>query len=295
VLAEPLAVVEGDRYIIRSPVETSAAAASSIPAPTALRSPAPQVIANLQAREGGSGEDALVALLEAGPAAGHGRPGRPLPPPGGTVGEMVAILVGSGRVVALGEGERAILADGLRLAAHREKTAAALAEYHKKYPARTGMPRVELNTRLKLGDMMAPALESLIKQGVLAAEGGYLRLPSHRVQLTPAQQAKVDAFLKSLAANPYAPPGDFIPEPDLLNMLVEQGKVVKVSDSVVFAAPVYAEMRRQVTARIKERGKIALSEVRDMFGTSRKYAQAFLEQLDREKVTRRVGDDRVLC
>jgi selenocysteine-specific elongation factor len=77
-------------------------------------------------------------------------------------------------------------------------------------------------------------------------------------------------------------------------MLIGQGRVVKVSDNVVFAAPVYREMVAKITARIREKGRITLGELRDMFGTSRKYAQALLEYLDGEKVTRRVGDDRVL-
>jgi selenocysteine-specific elongation factor len=138
------------------------------------------------------------------------------------------------------------------------------------------------------------AVDSLVKQGVLVEEGGHFRLPGHRVQLTPVQQAKIDVFMKSLAASPYAPPSDLIPEPDLLNLLIAQGRAVKVSDNVVFAAPVYREMVAKITARIKDKGKITLGELRDMFGTSRKYAQALLEHLDGEKVTRRVGDDRVL-
>ena len=80
----------------------------------------------------------------------------------------------------------------------------------------------------------------------------------------------------------------------VLGMLVGEGKIVKISDSVVFAASVYDEMVAGIKARIKEAGKINLGEVRDMFGTSRKYAQALLEHLDGERVTRRVGDDRVL-
>jgi len=50
----------------------------------------------------------------------------------------------------------------------------------------------------------------------------------------------------------------------------------------------------KITAKIKASGKVGLGEVRDMFGTSRKYAQALLEYMDRGKITRRVGDDRVL-
>jgi selenocysteine-specific elongation factor len=156
------------------------------------------------------------------------------------------------------------------------------------------MPRAELGTRLKLGDFTALVVENFIKQGVLVEEGGNLRLPSHRVRLTPAQQSQINAFLKSLATSPYSPPSDLIPESDLLNMLIAQGRVVKVSDNVVFADPVYREMVAKITVRIKDKGKITLGEVRDMFGTSRKYAQALLEYLDGAKVTRRIGDDRVL-
>jgi selenocysteine-specific elongation factor len=53
-------------------------------------------------------------------------------------------------------------------------------------------------------------------------------------------------------------------------------------------------MLEKITAKIKADGKITLGETRDMFATSRKYAQAVLEYLDRSKITKRVGDDRVL-
>ena len=70
--------------------------------------------------------------------------------------------------------------------------------------------------------------------------------------------------------------------------------VVKVSEGIFFSASAYDEMVQRVTAHIKSHGKVSLAEVRDMLQTSRKYAQAFLEYLDGEKITRRVGDERVL-
>jgi len=70
--------------------------------------------------------------------------------------------------------------------------------------------------------------------------------------------------------------------------------VVRVADGVVFSAAAYDEMVARVTGHIRAKGKITLAEVRDMFQTSRKYAQALLEYLDEKKVTRRVGDERVL-
>ena len=63
---------------------------------------------------------------------------------------------------------------------------------------------------------------------------------------------------------------------------------------VPIVAGVWGSGRGKITAQIKKNGKITLGEVRDMFGSSRKYVQALLEYLDKEKVTKRVGDDRVL-
>jgi selenocysteine-specific elongation factor len=293
-LERPLAVIDGDRYIIRSPIETLGGGGVIDAQARRLRRRRPEVIANLSVREGGSDEEVIMALLETGPPLEFPVLVDRSRLPAAKVDPAIASLVASGRVIALGEGKHRVLftASGWRRLA--ERAVAALADYHKKYPARPGMPKVELSTRLKLGDFIVMALDNLVKQGILVVEGVYLRLPSHRVQLTTAQQARMDAFLKSLAATPYSPPSELIPEPDLLNMLIEQGRVVRVSDNVVFAASVYREMVAKITARIKEKGRITLGEVRDMFTTSRKYAQALLEYLDREKVTRRVGDDRVL-
>jgi selenocysteine-specific elongation factor len=156
------------------------------------------------------------------------------------------------------------------------------------------MPRVELASRLKLGTHAVAAFQIMAARGIIAEEGNLVRLPSHRIQLSQAQQAKMDAFLRSLAENPYAPPSDLIPEPDLLNLLIEQRRVVRVASDVVFAAPVYDEVVAKVLSRIRSQGQITLAEVRDIFQTSRKYAQALLEHLDGKKITRRVGDVRVL-
>ena len=63
---------------------------------------------------------------------------------------------------------------------------------------------------------------------------------------------------------------------------------------VVFSTAAYNEMVDKITSYLKTSGKITVAEVRDMFQTSRKYAVALLEQLDRARITRRVGDERVL-
>ena len=79
----------------------------------------------------------------------------------------------------------------------------------------------------------------------------------------------------------------------MLEYLRDAGRVVTAGD-ITFGAAAYAEMVERVTEHLRSEGTITLAQVRDMFGTSRKYAQALLEHLDQERVTRRVGDERVL-
>ena len=70
--------------------------------------------------------------------------------------------------------------------------------------------------------------------------------------------------------------------------------MIKVAEGVIFAASAYDEMADKIVAHIKSQGKITLGEVRDLLNTSRKYAQPLLEYMDQQKITRRVGDERVL-
>ena len=67
-----------------------------------------------------------------------------------------------------------------------------------------------------------------------------------------------------------------------------------MGDGVVFAARAYNEMVERIVGRLKEQGSITVADVRDLFGTTRKYALPLMEHLDQEHITRRVGDQRVL-
>jgi len=293
-LRDPIAALNGDRYIIRSPMETLGGGDIVDAHARRLRRYRPAIIQNLEAGEAGGVEESIMALLEAKQPLEISALLSQTNLPNEEVLSAIAALQQRGDVIGLGQGEQRLMLTSTGWGNLARKLTAMLGEYHQKYPTRAGMPRVELGNRLKLGNRSSAALQLFTEQGVIVEDGVSLRLPEHQVKLTQDQQAKIDAFLHSLKQNPYAPTPELVPGPDLLNLLIEQRKVVRVSDNVVFAAFAYDDMVAEVTRYIKDNGKVSLAEVRDLFQTSRKYAQAFLEHLDSERITRRVGDERVL-
>jgi selenocysteine-specific elongation factor len=117
-----------------------------------------------------------------------------------------------------------------------------------------------------------------------------------QLKLDPAVQARLDAAMAAMRQKPFAPPAPAELElgAEELAVLLSQGKLVRVSDGVLFDAEAYRRLLDGTVEHIAQNGKITLAEFRDVFDTSRKYAQAFLEHLDEKKITRRVGDERVL-
>jgi selenocysteine-specific elongation factor len=76
-----------------------------------------------------------------------------------------------------------------------------------------------------------------------------------------------------------------------LRRLVGAGQVVRVTRNLHFAPEPLAELEARVIAICERDGSATIASVRDELGTSRKYAQALLEHLDGEKITRRIGDE----
>ena len=67
-----------------------------------------------------------------------------------------------------------------------------------------------------------------------------------------------------------------------------------MSETVVFSAKAYREMVDSITSHIRSHGEITVADVRDLFGNSRKYSLPLMDYLDHRRITRRVGDARVL-
>ena len=171
----------------------------------------------------------------------------------------------------------------------------ALQLYHTQYPLRQGAPVQEIRSRLGLSQpVYQRAVVRLTEEAVVVDERQSLRLPDHQITLTPKMEEDAAAYLKSLQQSPYSPSSERSVDSELLAVLIEQGKVVRVADGVVFDASAYREMTERIVQHLKDQGNITVAEARTMFDSSRKYILPLLEHMDQQQITRRTGDERVL-
>ena len=125
-------------------------------------------------------------------------------------------------------------------------------------------------------------------------EASTIRMVSHQPTLSEIQEQQAGKFIEALERQPYSPPTDMKVDQEIVSLLVSQGRVIKISEEIHYAPIPYGEVVQTIENFIREKGKISVGDLRDMVNTSRKYALPFLEHLDSQKITRRVGDDRVL-
>ena len=210
-----------------------------------------------------------------------------------TVRSEIEEMARNGDVLLLRSGKSVFTKNGWNTL--ERKVHAFLSGYHQTYPLRKGAPKEELRSRIGSTPAVFPeVLRVLQDAGTVVEDGPVVYLTGHSRRLTASQERAVQTYLSALESQPYSPPTEPVPDTEMLALLVDEGRVVRAGDTVVFAASAYRQMADAVVERIKTAGPIAVGDVRDMFDTSRKYALALLEHLDRERVTRREGDTRVL-
>ncbi|HIQ06226.1 MAG TPA: selenocysteine-specific translation elongation factor [Anaerolineae bacterium] len=318
-LSKPVALIPGDRFIIRqpSPSRTLGGGAVINPHPRRRwRRFHPDVIKQLETLAHGTPTEILFQTLE----RIEPTPANELVHRSGLTNQSVvpalAELIETDRLHVLdsnfntGDGDFAALAASTRyLISHRgwqhliERIQAILKAYHRNFPLRGGMHREELKSRLQPrggwpGKVFNEIITRAVAAGILVEQDTLVALPTHRVTFTPEQEQRIEKLLRTFQSSPYAPPsvGDAITVvgEDVLQALIEQGTLVKVSEDVLFLQETYAEMVERVRAHLGQYESITVAEVRDMFRTSRKYALALMEYLDDQRITRRVGDERIL-
>lgn len=182
-----------------------------------------------------------------------------------------------------------------------EEALRLVSEQHRQYPLRSGLSKEEWRGRLNLTPKMAVELFLTLQAEEKLAEaitGGFIRLPDFTPTFTVQQQRHVELLLQRFRASPYATPGraeaEAIVGVEVLGTLIEQGQMVKLGDGVLFLPETYDEAIAKLLAYLREHGKMTAAEARDVLGATRKYVLPLLEHMDALKMTRRIGDERVL-
>jgi selenocysteine-specific elongation factor len=298
-LEEPIPMVKGDFFVIRSANDTLGGGQVVDPNPRRRhRRFDPEVVERLMMLDQGTGEDVLLSVADQWGPCTLTTLSQRANLSSQEVLERITRLTEAGDVIVLGDlaaDPDTVVYSSQGWSVLKSKILAALQTYHHQHPLRRGAPNQEVRSRLGLTQpVYLRVLARLTEEGYLVEEGQHLRLPGHQVSLTPAMERQALVYLQALEKEPYAPPTDYTIDPELLGALIDQGKVVKVNESVVFAASAYQEMTDKIIARLKGQGTITVAEARSMFDTSRKYVLPLLEYLDQQRITRRVGDERVL-
>ena len=297
-LSEPVAVVKGDRFIIRDPNDTLGGGRIVDTHVRRHRRFHGPTIAALDQLERGSPEELLRAAISRSEPVELREVLKQLSLDPAAARAAAQQLVDRGDLLTL---DGAALADtslvctSTGFEALTTRIRETLLAFHETSPLRRGMPPQELRNRLGLSARaFEQALALCIRRGDATDVSRAVALPGHSPEPSDAQTDLAKDFLAELDANPYAPsPGSPIDD-DLLAYLEDQGRIVRVGDGVAFAAAAYDNMTGRIVAHLREHHSITLAQVRDMFGTSRKYAQALLEHMDGRHITRRTGDERIL-
>lgn len=309
-LSEPVAVLRGDRHILRSPSPSLTLGGGKVlltQPDRRYRRFQPDRFRQFEALYNGDPHDILFHLLRQDTVCKVGDLFRRSRLPKETASDGLSHLLADGRALNLSaEQARVQSISSESLLMTREKWEDLLARigdilerYHERFPLRLGIPREELKSRLHLDEAAFDGfLRHAAEEQEVVTTATTVRLPDHRVVLSPHQEREVEKALAAFQENPFAPPSLNQVEDalgaELLQYLIDRGELVKVSDSVAFHAEAYAEMKERLVTYLQEHESVTVAEVRDMFDSSRRYALGFLESMDRAGVTKRLGDVRIL-
>jgi selenocysteine-specific elongation factor len=218
-----------------------------------------------------------------------------------------ARLVASGKLVELALAQRRVLVNAERVGELEERILGALAALHTEHPLMTNHDRQKVLARLDyVGDeqLLQAVAERLIRAKKLVGDARRIARADFKPKLSANQRKLKDKIVEAHVAAGFAPPepkefanqagGNAAALKDIFEVACAEGFLVRVTDEIYLSAEAEAEMRRRVTERLRSGTGATVAEIRDLLGTTRKYAVPVCEYLDRVGLTKRAGDLRVL-
>ena len=310
---EALALLPGDRFIVRGFAKTAAAGATLgggrvlDTAPPRRRRSDPELLNELGILRTGNVGDGLAARVR---RAGYaGRATRDLARETGFEPEEVQSLLRSPnsdqKILEVAGGQLWI--DAGAAGRLEERLLHGLERFHGEEPMRPGMPRATLRGELPEnvpGEAAEFILSRLEGTGKMVREKDLVRLATHRAILDPEAQSIAERILSEAGERNLEPPSpkDWADQlgisldrlRDILAHLERQGELVRAPGALWFARRAVDGLREQVIAHFAADETLDTQTYKALIGTSRRTAMPLMELLDEMHITRRQGEVRIL-
>jgi selenocysteine-specific elongation factor len=309
-LRQPVLVLPGDPFIIRqsSPLITIGGGIALDPLPRRPRAREASRREYLQAVERNNKPEILAQLTE---RSLFGLPQSEIPARTGwtdpEIHETIRIIAGAKRA-GLIAAEPPLLFATAGFEELLKKIAERVDRFHKENPLQPGVAREEL--RVNLARRLRPeifraALEELTAQKKIELHGELVKRAGSQISLLPDEAKAKEQIEAAFASAGLAVPSakevlatlsvEARRSEKLLQLLLREKALHRVTPELIFHRQALAELRVKLAAYKKAKGeRISVPAFKDLTGITRKYAIPLLEYLDRERVTRRQGDERVI-
>jgi len=309
-LQNDLLLLPGDRFVIRqfSPVVTMGGGV--VLDPLARRATARDTgrVAFLETLERGDKTEMLAAILERMPAALAfeeivARTGWLEDEVHNTAGALVR----AGRAKSVST-DPLILVPTTIFEEARQKALARVERFHKENPLLPGISREDLRSSLGRRvrqETFRAVLEQLAAQKKIELQGDLVKRAGSTITLEPEEARAKDQIEAAFAGAGLAVPAvkevltKLAVEPrraeKILQILLREKILIRVTPELIFHREALAKLRGHLSSYKQAKGeRISVPVFKDLTGITRKYAIPLLEYLDRERVTRRAGDERVI-
>jgi selenocysteine-specific elongation factor len=309
-LQDEMLVLPGDRFIVRqfSPVTTIGGGV--VLDALARRAVARDLgrVAFLEALERGNSVETLAAIADRAP---FGLPFAEIVARTGWLEsearEIARELAASGRLKSV-SAEPLMLVPARVFEEVRRKISARVERFHGENPLLPGILREDLRSSLGRGvraETFRAALDELVAQKKLELQGELVKRAGAKVSLDPEEARAKEQIESAFAGAGLTVPavkevlGKLPVEAKraerILQILLREKSLVRVTPELIFHRAALGQLRDRLAAYKRTKGeRISVPVFKDLTGITRKYAIPLLEYLDRERVTRRAGDERVI-
>jgi selenocysteine-specific elongation factor len=307
----PLAVVAGDRFVIRScsPVTTIGGGLIVDPLPAKHKRTSAAVLAEFDRLAAGSDEEKTAVVLD---RAGIG----------GITENLLILRTGirgrelQKRLEGMFSARKAVLVDREEMRvlspsvydAFRLEILEELKGYHERNPLREGLSREELRTTLERSGsgqkIFTMALRDLEKRGEIVAEKEIIRLTGHRVQLQGDMEDLRGELTCVFRDGGLAPPTvreilEKFPDrkkevASLIQVMTREGVLVRISEDLNFHCEALERLREDYRKMLVRDGQATPASFKELTGLTRKFIIPLMEYFDMAKLTMRSGDHRIL-